>query len=1050
MATTLVSPGVQTSVIDDTNYVSAPTGTIPFILIATAENKVNQSNVIAQYTTSANAGLLFLETSQRSLVSDFGAPIFYPGVNGGEQNEYGLMTAWTSLGVSDAAYIMRAPIDLNVLAGSLTQPTAPPPNGTIWLDTNATEWGILQYNASNQTFNVISSTNPSGAGELIVITSPSQTIDFNYSIPTPSLGKPGDYAVVTTNVHNPVWLKSANGTWVEVGTVAWQNVVPSIIGLITNPTSVANIVLNGTNVTLGGSLGASITAINTANITGITAGSTASRLTLYVNSNANNSSVIVSGLGATQSGITSGTYNAPALQASSYTLVPNWNPTDATPEPTGSIWFNTSPIQNGANIVVQVYNSTSNSWITSPVTVANTDAQANYLLDPIGGGINIPAGTFYSEFDDANNGEFTTLLKQRIAGQTVDTGTIANVVLTGSNFTFYIQSSIPGNPNFGANTEISFTGNTGAALVNALNSADLVGITAGLTTSGYVQIKNINGGSFILVDGNDTPLTQNGLTLGLISNWVLPTYIASATAPVADPADGTLWYFDNFTDYDLMINTGFGWSGYRNVTANNESRGFNLTLTDPNGPIPAVLAPLTQSTGNALVNGDIWINTSDLNNFPNVNRYQNGTWVQIDNTDHISSNGIVFADARWSNTGNVDPATGPIIPITTMLTSNYLDSDAPSYVLYPRGTILYNTRRSGLNVKAFTTNQLTNSAVTSTWVSASGSNTSGVAYLARQAQRNMVVTSLISTIENSSQILEEYFNFNLMCCPGYPELLPALTQINVNRGETAFIISDSPFRLPADANDLNNWALNLNQASTDGEDGLVTFYDYAATYYPSGLTTDLGGNTIVVPSSFMTMRTIIVSDSISYPWFAPAGSRRGLVNNATSIGYVDELSGNFIPAQIGQNLRNVLYQDYVNPISNIPGSGIEVYGQKTRSGQTTELSRINVARLVVYLRYNLAQIASNYVFEPNDRITRQNLAYAIGNFLSGLQTQRAISDWSCVCDLTNNTPATIDANELFCDVAIEPITAAEFIYIPITLQNSGAIAASGASGVTAS
>ena len=87
-------------------------------------------------------------------------------------------------------------------------------------------------------------------------------------------------------------------------------------------------------------------------------------------------------------------------------------------------------------------------------------------------------------------------------------------------------------------------------------------------------------------------------------------------------------------------------------------------------------------------------------------------------------------------------------------------------------------------------------------------------------------------------------------------------------------------------------------------------------------------------------------------------------------------------------------------------------------------------------------IGGQYVFEQNDSITRSGISYQIGEFLKGLQALRGITDYAIVCDLTNNTPATIDANELYVDVAIAPTTAVEFIYIPLTLVGQGVITTS--------
>jgi phage tail sheath protein FI len=103
------------------------------------------------------------------------------------------------------------------------------------------------------------------------------------------------------------------------------------------------------------------------------------------------------------------------------------------------------------------------------------------------------------------------------------------------------------------------------------------------------------------------------------------------------------------------------------------------------------------------------------------------------------------------------------------------------------------------------------------------------------------------------------------------------------------------------------------------------------------------------------------------------------------------------------------------------------------------LDRINVARLVIYLRYQLNAIAKPYIFEPNDTITRNEIKQQIEKLLLNLTGERALYDYVVVCDTSNNTPSRIDASELHVDIAIEPVKAVEFIYIPLRLENTGAI-----------
>jgi phage tail sheath protein FI len=188
----------------------------------------------------------------------------------------------------------------------------------------------------------------------------------------------------------------------------------------------------------------------------------------------------------------------------------------------------------------------------------------------------------------------------------------------------------------------------------------------------------------------------------------------------------------------------------------------------------------------------------------------------------------------------------------------------------------------------------------------------------------------------------------------------------------------------------------------------------------------------------MMLRTIALNDNVAYPWFAPAGTRRGGITNASAVGYITK-EGEFQSVALNTGQRDTLAAIHVNPITFISGSGLVAYGQYTRQLAASSLDRINVARLVVYLRRQFNALAKPYVFEPNDTITRNEIKGAAESLLLELVGQRAIYDYLVVCDTSNNTPARIDRSELYLDVAIEPVKAAEFIYIPLRLENTGAI-----------
>ena len=552
----------------------------------------------------------------------------------------------------------------------------------------------------------------------------------------------------------------------------------------------------------------------------------------------------------------------------------------------------------------------------------------------------------------------------------------------------------------------------------------------------------------------------------LASNWVpvgntpdsgtTYTPIQSVSEPTKDPADLQNWYNTTVDEVDVLIHNGSAWTGYQNVTS--DARGFDLSATDPLGVIISATEPTTQTDGTALVDGDLWLDTSDLENYPKIYRYDSSQtsgqeWVLIDNTDQTSQDGILFADFRYHSDGTKDVVSTETL-ITDLLTSSYVDVDKPDPALYPKGMLGFNLRRSGYNVKQFKKKWFTRTNFPSTvtyptlptetdaWITVSGLKADGSPYMGRKAQRNMIVEAMKSTVESTTALREEQREFNLLAAPGYPELISNLETLNADRKETAFVLGDAPFRLAPNSTAVTNWANNTAGAADNGEDGLLSTNSFTGVYYPSGFTTDLAGESVAVPASHMMLRTIAYNDQVAYPWFAPAGVRRGGINNASAVGYINA-EGEFETTAVAEGLRDSLYSVNVNPISFVTGAGLVCFGQKTRQLTASALDRVNVARLVAFVRLNLDKIARPYIFEPNDALTRNEIKQAIESFMLELTAQRALNDFAVVCDESNNTPARIDRNELYVDIAIEPVKAVEFIFIPIRLKNTGEIATQG-------
>jgi hypothetical protein len=772
-------------------------------------------------------------------------------------------------------------------------------------------------------------------------------------------------------------------------------------------------------------------------------------------------------------GISAKTYYAPAYYPAESYNAPRWRSTDTQPEPTGSVWQKTNNVNLGANIVLKKYNSTLGAWVQQSVPLYSNGLTYIYAVDPSGGGINIPAGSTWGRINPEGtlNGPDTAgikLLEKVNAGATVVTGddTTPGPFSVGNSFT--IQASQPGSVSLTPSVTVSLTEATAAGFCAAVSSANIPYVSATINSDGAIVFTHSTGGVIQVQNVSGTPITAAGfntsvkgvsaqgaaldITPFLTTPWF--TYTSSTTAPNQDPADGRLWYYSAVDQVDIMIQDNGTWQGYQNV--DNDVRGYNLTLTNASGPIFSTTAPTTQNdtAESPLAYGDLWIDTSDLENYPVIYRWESVSgvdqWVQIVNTDQTTENGILFADARWAPNGTTDPISDPIPTIESLLTSDYLDLDAPNPALYPQGMLLFNTRRSGYNVKSFQVDYFnaqsfpddTLPTVTNAWVTQSGNKADGSPYMGRQAQRAIIVAALKSSIDGSTELREEQRQYNLIACPQYPELIPNMVELNNDRNNTAFVVGDTPLRLAPDATTIQSWASDNSGAGFPTGDGLTTSDVYLGVFYPSCQTTDLSGSPVVQPPSHMMLRTIIRSDEVAFPWLAPAGTRRGVIDNAVRIGYVNGTTGEFTTLGVNQGLRDVLYELDINPITFVPGIGITNFGNKTVTANATALDRINVARLVAFIRGRLQEIGKTFLFEPNDQITRNEMSNSITSLMIDLVNKRGIYDYLVVCDLSNNTPARIDRNELWVDIAIEPVKAVEFIYIPLRIKNTGEIASS--------
>lgn len=485
------------------------------------------------------------------------------------------------------------------------------------------------------------------------------------------------------------------------------------------------------------------------------------------------------------------------------------------------------------------------------------------------------------------------------------------------------------------------------------------------------------------------------------SVWENLSYEASSTQPIGTIEEGTLW-FNSDLAIEIMRNEYVGgelqWVKYAWSEDNDGLLANELQLRSAQ--------PTTRKDGtSSLVTGDIWVD-SDAKPYPTIYRYSGSAWVKLDTADQSSVNGVIFS--HYS----------PVAPFDADGNENTrsIHASTSNPELLPENILMVNMDYSTYNVKKF---------VDGAWEWASGVNTDGSGRFGADAQRAMVVEAMQAALAGNDGIRAESVYFNLIAAPAYPELMDEMIALNKDKKEIAFVIGDAPLTLEGNTTAIKNWA----DANLSGD-------SYSGVYYPHGLSTDLSGNDVVIPASAIALRTIAYSDDVSFPWFAPAGLTRGIVSNASQVGYVNA-ENEFVRVRLSEGQRDVMYTARMNPIADLPNQGLVVYGQKTLQGFASAMDRINVARLVNYMRYNLDLLSRGFLFEQNDEFTREGIRDVVDRFCSGLVSTRGLYDYVVVCDETNNTPGRIDRNELWVDVAIQPVKSVEFIYIPLRIRNTG-------------
>jgi len=276
-------------------------------------------------------------------------------------------------------------------------------------------------------------------------------------------------------------------------------------------------------------------------------------------------------------------------------------------------------------------------------------------------------------------------------------------------------------------------------------------------------------------------------------------------------------------------------------------------------------------------------------------------------------------------------------------------------------------------------------------------------------------TNMISLLAN-----QDDYKFNVLVTPGLydsdanynTEITNAINNTQ-GRGDSIYVMDLVPYN---------------SSVSTVTTKSALRNTSYAASYWPWLQTVDPdSGQLVWVPASTMMPGVYAYNDSVSEPWFAPAGINRGGLDQVVR----PEI-------KLTQAQRDTLYTAKVNPIASFPATGVVVYGQKTLQTKASALDRVNVRRLLIALKNYISDVAQNLVFEQNTIATRNAFLSQVNPYLETVQQRQGLYAFKVIMDESNNTADVIDRNQMVGQIYIQPTKTAEFIYLDFNILPTGA------------
>jgi hypothetical protein len=276
----------------------------------------------------------------------------------------------------------------------------------------------------------------------------------------------------------------------------------------------------------------------------------------------------------------------------------------------------------------------------------------------------------------------------------------------------------------------------------------------------------------------------------------------------------------------------------------------------------------------------------------------------------------------------------------------------------------------------------------------------------------------------------EVVDMNVLTVPGLtvPALTNKIVEICENRADSLAIIDIEHDYSPIHENG-SEGKPNTRMAVQALKDRQFNS-SYGCAYYPAVFEATEG---IFLPASVAALGVFGGTEKSTALWFAPAGFNRGGLNTANAGIGVSRTAQHLTSRE-----RDDLYQANINPIATFPAEGVVIFGQKTLQTTPSALDRVNVRRLMIYVKKQISRFATQVLFDPNTEVTWNRFKSLVEPFLASVKTGFGLEDFRVQLDANTTTPDLVDRNILYAKILLKPTRAIEFIALDFVVKNTGA------------